>query len=262
MKKSFFSALVAGALVTSVLASPAVAQEGISDVADGIPELLTDDELLWSQGASDWVNLTWTTNGELANVEVRLIDASNGLIVEYPSESSFARLGVDPNLSKSEIDFSAIKLTTTSPGTKHAVIELSWDDLSGQRQASEHKIRLTNKKYKGDDFSILTEEASIGMDVDAPEANWVDLDYKGLSPTNSAMQMQVSSDMPVYHPQESFTSLHHDQILHAGEADVARIWFDPALVSAGTYEVNVEITYVDSNGDAQSSSHVVKLSVS
>jgi len=228
---------------------------------DGKPKLLTNEKLSWSQGASDWVNLTWTADGELANVEVQLVELSDGLTVEYPSETSSSRLGVDSNLSKSEIDFTAIKLTTTSSGTKRAVVEISWDDLSGERQTSSHKIRLTNKKYKGDDFAILTEQASIGMDVEAPEANWVDLDYKGIAPSNSGMEMRVSSDLPVYHPQESFTSLHHDQLLRAGEADVARIWFDPELVTEGTYEVTVEIDYVDTNGNNQTVSHAIKLAV-
>ncbi len=261
MKKSFSSALLTGALLTSLLASPASAQPSKDDDGSATPELLTDEELSWSRGASDWVHLMWTTDVELANVEVRIVDTSNGVSIEYPSAADWSRLGVDTTLSTNEIDFTAVKLTTTSAGTKHLVAEISWDDVSGERQTSEHKLRLTNKKYKGDDFAILTEEASIGMNVDAPEANWVDLNYKGIAPTNSAMEMRVSGDLPVYHPQESFTSLHHDQILQAGEADVARIWFDPELVTEGTYEVIVEIDYVDSNGEGKTVSHSIKVAV-
>ncbi len=261
MKKFSGSSLLACALIVSSLASPVAAQSTADDGGSGTAELLTDEKISWSLGASDWVHLMWTSDGELANVEVRIADASNGVTIEYPSAAEWSRLGVDPNLSTNEIDFTAVKITTSTPGTKHLVVEISWDDASGERQTSEHKLQLTNKKYKGDDFAILTEEASIGMNVDAPEANWVDLDYKGIAPTNSAMEMRVSSDLPVYHPQESFTSLHHDQILHGGEADVARIWFDPELVTEGTYEVIVEIDYVDSNGEDQTASHSVKLSV-
>lgn len=236
--------------------------EGTSGPSDaGTPTLLSEQELSWSQGASDWVNLLWTADGELANVQVRLVDVSDGLIVEYPSESAASRLGVDANLSKSEIDFTAVKLTTTDSGTKYAVVEISWDDASGERQSAQNKLSLSNKKYKGDDFAILTEEATIGMDVDAPEANWIDLDYKGIAPTNSEMQMRIASDLPVYYPQDSFTSLHHDQLLRAGESDVARVWFDPELVSEGTYSVTVEINYIDSNGNAQKASHDVKVAV-
>ncbi len=236
--------------------------EGPSADAVVVPVLLSEQEMNWSQGSSEWVNLMWTADGHLANVSVQLSDLSEGLEVTYPSNTNSSRLGVDSDLSKSEIDFTAVKLTTTSAGAKYAVVNISWDNEAGERQSSPFKLVLTNKQYEGEDFAILTEAVSVGTDVDAPAKNWIDLDYKGLAPTNTDMQMSVSSDdMPVYHPQETFTSLHHDQVLHAGEADVARVWFDPELITAGDYTVVVNIDYVDTNGEAKSVAHKVLVTV-
>lgn len=236
--------------------------EGPSVDAVVVPVLLSEQEMNWSQGGSEWVNLMWTADGDLANVSVHLSDLSEGLEVTYPSDTNSSRLGVDSDLSKSEIDFTAVKLTTTSAGAKYAVINISWDNEAGERQSSPFKLVLSNKSYKGEDFAILTEAVSVGTDVDAPAKNWIDLDYKGLAPTNHDMQMSVSSDdMPVYHPQETFTSLHHDQVLHAGEADVARVWFDPELITTGEHTVVVNIKYVDTNGKKRTVAHKVSVTV-
>lgn len=226
------------------------------------PILLTEQVMNWSQGESGWVNLLWTADDELANVSVQLTDLSKGLEVTYPSNADASRLGVDSDLSKSEIDFTAVKLETTSPGTKHAVISISWDNVAGERLSTQFKLRLSNKLYKGDDFAILTEEVEVGTNADNTKANWIDLDYKGIAPTNRNMKMTVvSNDMAVHHPQELFTSLHHDQTLHAGEADVARVWFDPEQINAGEYRIVVNIDYIDTNGKSKTTKHHVAVTV-
>lgn len=234
---------------------------GSVEPAPAGPLLLSEADMAWSQGASEWVNVLWTADGDLANVEVRVTSASDVLEVEYPSDSDRSRLGVDSDLSTSEIDFTAVKLTTTGPGAVSATIDISWDDADGARQSTQFALNLENRVYEGEDFAILTEAVAVGTDVDAPAANWIDLDYKGLAPTNRSMAMTVTGDLPVYHPQDTFTSLHHDQLLHAGEADVARVWFDPELISAGNFTVIVSIDYVDTNGVAKTTSHEVAVTV-
>lgn len=223
--------------------------------------LLSDTDLVWLQGASEWVNFLWTTDTDITNVEVRVADASPGLQVEYPSATSRSLLSVDPDLSVSEIDFTAVRFTATTVGSLEATLQVSWDDVSGERLANEYPLTFTNRQYDGDDFAILTESVEISDDVDAPAENWIDLEYRGISPTNTALEMVVTSEFPVHHPQETFTSLHHDGLLHSGEIDVARVWFDPSLVEAGSSTIDVAIGYVDTNGEIQSVSHEVELIV-
>ena len=230
-------------------------------VAEG-PVLLTDAELSWIQGSSEWVNILWTTDTELQNVEVRLASDSGDLEIEYPSDTNRSFPSVDQAISVSEMDFTAVKLTASGSESLSATIEISWDDTNGARQTRDFPLTLTNQVYEGEDFAILTDAVTVGTDGENPAQNWVDLDYRGISPRNSAISVAVDSgELPVYHPQDDFTSLHHDDLLHGGEADVARVWFDPELAVPGTYTVVVEIDYVDTNGVEKTTSHEIELTV-
>lgn len=48
----------------------------------------------------------------------------------------------------------------------------------------------------------------------------VEFNYKRLAPRTRNMKMAVDADVEIYHPQESFTSLHHDQTLQAGDGTI------------------------------------------
>ena len=259
MAKRLFTSLLLTALALAGLAAPASADDGSS------PTLLSSEKIDWISGSSEWVHLRWTTEGELEDVKVRVIDMSKGLSVEYPNGEEFSGLMVDGTLSRKEIDFTALKFTTDplSNGEKKAKIEISWTDGSNtDRRSAEGTLKLSNKKYKGDDFAILTEEASITSDSTTPELNWVEFGYKGLAPSTTDMKITASGDLTAYHPQETFTSLHHDQTLHGGETDVARVWYDPELVSLGPHSVTVTITYTDGKGKSQSTEHEVTVTAS
>ncbi len=257
MAKRLFTSLLLGALALAGLAVPASAASGSS------PTLLSSEKIDWITGSSEWVHLSWTTKAELDDVEVRVIDLTKGLSVEYPNGGDFSSLMVDGTLSRHEIDFTALKFTTdpSSKGPKKAKIEISWTDARG-RHSAEGSLNFSNKKYKGDDFAILTEDAGITTDPTKPELNWVEFGYKGLAPSTSDMSITASGVLTAYHPQETFTSLHHDQTLHAGEVDVARVWYDPELVTAGSHSVTVTITYTDANGKSQSTEHEVMVTAS
>jgi hypothetical protein len=254
MAKRLFTCLVLACLALAGLAAPASAADRSS------PTLLTNEKIDWIAGSSEWVKLSWTTEGELDNVEVRVIDLSNGLSVEYPNGEEFSSLMENSTLSRNEIDFTALKFTTdpSSKGEKKVKIEISWDD-GGSRRSAEGSLKFSNKKYKGDDFAILTEDADITTDPAAPDLNWVEFGYKGLAPSTTDMKITASGDLTAYHPQGTFTSLHHDQTLHAGESDVARVWYDPELVTAGSHTVTVTITYTNAKGKSLTTEHQVKL---
>ena len=234
--------------------------EGTADSFDG-PQLLSNTNAAWLQGSSEWKTLMWTTDVNLTNVEVRVTPTTNGLDVTYPSDSDRSRLSVDTDLSVSEIDFTAVRLSTGNGGAQSATIEISWDNAAGERLTRNFDLSLTNQAYDGEDFAILTEAATIGSNVLAPEANWVDLDYRGISPTNSDIEVTIDTDLTVHYPQETYTSLHHDEVLRSGETDVARVWFDPELVDTGSSTLVLTVDYVDTNGVAKSISHRVALTV-
>jgi hypothetical protein len=255
--QKLFSSFLILCIAVIGLAAPASAQNQTT------PTLLSKEKVDWIAGTSEWINLSWTTEDELENVELRVVRQSSGLTFEYPNGADHSSLMTDSTLSANEIDFTALKITTDASvnGDQRATLEITWDN-NGQPQSASGLLHFSNKKYNGDDFAILTEDASVSLAPLAPEANWVELAYKGLAPTTTDMQITASGPLPVYHPQETFTSLHHDQTLHAGESDVARIWFDPDLLQAGTHALTVTITYTDSKGTAKQISHEVKLLVS
>ena len=245
-----------------VAGTSSAAGTGTESASTEGPVLLTEAELQWIQGSSEWVNLLWTTDTELQNVEVRLASDSAELEVEYPSDTNRSLPSVDQAISVSEMDFTAVKLTANGSESLSATIQISWDDAQGERQTRDFPLTLTNQVYEGEDFAILTDAVTVGTDVEDPGHNWVDLDYRGISPRNSAISVVANSDdLPVYHPQVDFTSLHHDEVLHGGETDVARVWFDPDLAVPGTFTVVIEIDYVDTNGVEKTTSHEVELTV-
>lgn len=239
------------------LAAPASAQRGGS-----APTLLSKQKVDWIAGTSEWINLSWTSTTQLDNFEVRVVRQSRGLTVEYPNGADHSSLMIDSTLSPNEVDFTALKVTTDAEirGTQRAMLEITWDQ-DGREQKANGWIRFTNKAYQGEDFAILTEEVSVSDNPVSPADNWVDFAYKGLAPMTSQMQITASGPVPIHHPQDTFTSLHHDQTLHAGESDVARVWFDPELLEAGTQMLDVTIDYVDTNGNNRQATHQVKLVV-
>lgn len=256
MAHKLFTSFLVLSIAFVGLAAPASAQQRTA------PTLLSSERIDWIAGSSEWVNLSWTSDSELENIELRITRTTKGLTVEYPNGADHSSLMTDTTLSANEIDFTALKITTdaSARGNAQATLEISWDE-NGRRQTASGSLRFTNKSYKGDDFAILTEDATVSTNPLTPDANWVELAYKGLAPTTTDMQIMASGPVPVYHPQETFTSLHHDQTLHAGESDVARIWFDPELLEVGAHTISVDITYTDTTGKAKRTSHDVKLVV-
>ena len=108
----------------------------------------------------------------------------------------------------------------------------------------------------------LVASAVSGDDAD-PMANWIEVGYLGLSPMNSNFAIEITADgLPIYHPQESFTSLHHDHVLNGGESDVARIFIDPTAITPGTRMLDVTISYTNVRGVAKVKTHQVELGIS
>lgn len=262
------SAVALSSVAFAALVSPAAAAPKESDQSV-TPILLSNPTINWVAGSTGWINLSWTASEDLEDLRVTVTPESAGITVEYPENSERdgdTGLMVDADLSANEIDFTSFRASTVDDnnGTKWAFVSVEWTDGGGRHSMDAGRLKLTNKRYQGDDFAILTEVSSAvsGDDAD-PMANWIEVGYMGLSPMNSNFAIEISADgLPIYHPQESFTSLHHDHLLNGGESDVARIFIDPTAIGPGTWMLDVTISYTNVAGVAKVKTHQVELSVS
>ncbi len=224
-------------------------------------QLFSPTSVDWVAGSTGWLNLTMTSDVSVRNVSVTVIDASEGVSFSYPSNGDHSAPSQDSTVSPSEIDYSSINFTTPSAaGAATATIQIDFEWLGAQYSVVE-TLEFSNVDYEGDDFAILTEAAELTTSSDAPEQNWLELSYLGLSPVNSDLEVSVSGDLEAYHPQGAFTGLHADDHLHVGERDVARVWFDPTTLNSGSHTMTVSIDYIDVNGVAKNVSHDVTVVV-
>ena len=105
--------------------------------------------------------------------------------------------------------------------------------------------RFSNKKYKGEDFAILTEEVTV---ISGPALMPQPMGRNSATRALAVLGllMTVESELPVYHPQADFTSLHTTTNDSGVErVTVARAWFDLKLIEPGVYPLVVDITYTD-----------------
>ncbi len=255
-----FSAATIALVAMAGIATPASA-----DDSGTAPVLLSDTSIDWVAGGQGWMNLSWTAFEDLSDVKVTVVPQSNGIEISYPeNHDGFTGLSVDSDLSSNEIDYTSFYVETTAAnsGTKWAKVYVEWTQAGDGHQALMANLKFSNMKYKGDDFLILTDSVSVSSGETDTTVNWVEFGYKGLAPTNSDFSITVEGvAAEVYYPQDSFTSLHHDHVLNAGETDVARIWIDPALVAEGSSEIEVVVNYSNNSGRAQQVSHKVALTV-
>lgn len=262
------SAVAVSSIALVSIVSPAAAAPKDSEQAV-TPILLSNSTINWVAGSTGWINLSWTSSDDLQDVQVTVTPESRGITIEYPENAEhdgYTGLMVDADLSANEIDFTSFRATTIDDnnGTKWVSVSVEWTAGGEPHSMDAGRLKLTNKKYRGDDFAILTDASTAVSGVDAdPMANWIEVGYMGLSPMNSDFAIEVSAaGVPIYHPQESFTSLHHDHVLNGGESDVARIFIDPTAITPGTKLLDVTISYTDVAGVAKVTTHQVELSIS
>ncbi len=275
-RKSISLAVVSVLTMTSI-ASPAAADKKDDDAQHTPPVLLSDRDVDWVAGSSAWVSLSWTGFETFRDIRVTVVPESKGLTIEYPeNHDGFTSLITDSDLSINEIDLTNFKVTTNSAnrGQKSAsvyveytiddaAVDVDHDDRIGEGRFRTYmgRLKFSNKKYRGDDFLILTDNVVATSTGDATD-NWIEFGYKGLSPLNTDLSIQVSgSDLPIYYPQSTHTSLHHDHVLNAGEADVARIWLDPEMIEPGQESLDVTVSYRNYQGRSRSVTHVVELEI-
>lgn len=255
------SALVLGAptAASAELLESDNVRNGRSRVAS--PILLTDRKISWTTGSSGWVQLSWTAKGEVENFQVVAKSPQKDVTVSYPDNTAnHTSLMVDDALQTNEIDYTSLYIETgpDTPKNFNVSIEASWT-VDGKEYRGRKTLGFRGVAFEGDAFAVMTDSATAVAGGDGSE-NWLELGYLGQAPSTTGFSVRVEGDVPVYHPQEEFTSLHHDDELLAKETDVARVWFDPDAIEPGTYELTVVVDY-QLGSDRRSMKHPVILTV-
>ncbi len=198
------------------------------------------------EGETRWLAISWSAKfGDLENFRVVASTDTKGATVAYPENTGdHASLMQDDILSVDEIDFTSLQVSVPY-GTKAAKLKLeaSWT-VDGTKDSKSFTVTIPVAKYSGaEDVVIVTEHAG---SVDKSGAGWLGVEWLGVAPHISDVQMTVNgtNGMAIHYPSEGkTTSLHFDDVLDAGESDVARFYVDAADLAPGTYKVTVDLTY-------------------
>lgn len=250
-------------LATLLTSSPASAQSDNSLKAR--PVILSDTDYDWLAGTDAWVNINWSTEETITDVSLVATSNDANVTIEYPENTqSFTGLANGSELSPYEIDRTAIFLQTTddAKGKFKITLEMTYT-ADGQTKTEKVKLSFKSREWDGEFYEFVTDEVVVPAGADAA-AGWVDLEFIGLAPDLGEFQVDVTdgaAEIEVFHPQGTFTSLHHDDRLKKGEKDVVRVWIDPDTLESGQ-EIELSITTkFGSNKGAKSETHKVKLKV-
>ncbi|MEZ5376914.1 MAG: hypothetical protein R2733_10420 [Acidimicrobiales bacterium] len=216
------------------------------------PSIVGSNKVNVMKGGESWVSVNWTAPSDMENFRVIVNEWTNGVEIEYAADRTSAALTNDANLSAGEIDSTAFLLKVDENASSSFFLQLvaEWEHNGETFRFYPGGLDVRAEKFDGDRFSVLTDSATVKAGPAGtadPKGNWVEIDLLGLAPVTDGIKIELETDLEPYYPQETFTSLHHDDRLHAQESDVARIWFDPELVEPGTYEIEMSVTWIDSN---------------
>ncbi len=239
------------------LPSPASAQWTVQ------PTMVGDSEITVVQGGDSWINVVWTAPSELENFRMVVNEWSLGTEVSYAEGTDAAYLSQDADLAAGEMDTASFKLTTSArtPRTVWLQVIAEWEHEGQTYRYFPGGISVRMVQHDGEPYSLLTDSATVASSGDG-SANWIELDFIGLAPVTGATEVRVNGDLPVYYPQETYTSLHHDDQLHAQENDVARVWIDPETVQPGSQTVELVVDFTDHFGRTQTKTHQLTVTVS
>ncbi|MEZ5226857.1 MAG: hypothetical protein R2710_09310 [Acidimicrobiales bacterium] len=217
------------------------------------PILLSDMSLPWIEGLDRWVSLSWTSQADLDDFSVTVVPSSADVAVAYEDPSlGHAELVGGSELSANEIDATMFFLDPGADAGEAFDLELivSWR-LDGELQTGTQTIHVEQRTPGDGPFLLLTDSARVPALGDGAR-NWVSLSFLGLRDDIRDFSVSVQGELPVYYPQRSFTSLHHDAVLMEDERDVARFWLDPSNIEPGDYELDIVVTYtIDGDGPQQ-----------
>ncbi|MFT7599524.1 MAG: hypothetical protein ACI8TP_002457 [Acidimicrobiales bacterium] len=243
--------------------SPVAAAPSAVRVTSPQPILLSNVNGAWAEGKSSWLNLTWSSQVDQEDLEIRASSPDPGVTIRYAGTGDHAGLTSDPNLFGNEIDHTSFFVETTAdlPETFEITLDVRWRRESQTfvgRARMWFDVVTANEDHP---FRSITTNAIVPAEGDGSR-NWVDLDYIGRSDEASNLEVTLQGELPANYPQNSFTSLQHDSVLHPDEIDTARVWFDPARIEPGTYEMTVNVRYFRADSTISGSmEHTVTVAV-
>lgn len=266
MKSRLLLALTAPALLLAGLPANSASAQWTSQ-----PSMQGSNQVNVMKGSQSWVSVSWTAPTDMENFRMVLAEWNTGVDITYVEGRTSAGLSNDADLSAGEIDTASFRLDVAenAPSSSFIQVVAEWEHEGETYQYFPGGLNVRAEKFNGDRFSVLTDSATVlsgeagAADLDG---NWVEIDVLGLAPKTDGVEMRLDGKPEVYYPQTEFTSLHHDDRLHAQESDVARIWFDPELVDPGTYDMKLVVTYLegrkgDSSAKTKSESFPFELTV-
>lgn len=252
--RSAFLAFALGSVALS--GSPAQAQWTSQ------PIMLGDNDVSVVRGSDTWINVAWTAPTAMENFRMIVQEWQAGTETAYIAGDA-AELGQDSTLEPGEIDVSRFRLSTSesTPDSFFVQVIAEWEFEGETYRYFPGGLNVSVVDFEGgEDYALLTADATVSSTGDG-SSNWIELDFLGVSGEAKDLQITMSGDIEIYHPQGSFTSLHHDAWLLADERDVARVWVDPATVNPGSHVMTIEVQSTDAAGQSQANSYQFTINV-
>jgi len=246
MKKAL-TVLLAVTLLTS-FATPALAAEAQVDLRmrKTTVDLKTTTTAAVVEGDTAWVQLSWTArNTDATNFRITASTRTPGVTISYPTNTDrYASLMDNDTLSVGEIDFTSLQVSVPYGSRNVGLIVAATWTADGQKQRSRYKVEVPVAKFTGDDLAQVTTSAG-SVSVGTPA--WLGVEWTGIAPVLGNVKMTVNGPAGaiISYPANTgtYTSLHYNDTLVAGETDIARFNVDASAMKPGTYTIDLELSY-------------------
>jgi|FLYL01.1.fsa_nt_gi hypothetical protein len=212
--------------------------------AQAQPELMQDSTAVVAAGGSTWVTLTWLGTGDVASFALTAKPRkARGVEVSYPANTGdHSSLMRDDELLEGELDYTAVRLTVPYYQTKAFELDLTVRySEDGKPRTKKYRVEVPVVVHTGADLEVLGDVPA----VPSGGEHWVEVTMVGVAPTLTNLSATVGGDLDVTYPGHgTSTSLHSDDVLTAGETDVARFLVDTSGLAPGVHPFRWTVTYL------------------
>jgi len=185
---------------------------------------------------------------QLEGEESRCIRLSHYRVDQHCRDTDpYSSLWDNDTLSDGEIDFTSLQVSVPY-GSKDVklIVAATWTS-DGEKQSKEYKVKVPVAKFSGDDIAQVTTSAG---SVSAGSPDWLGVEWTGIAPVLENVRMTVNGPVGaiISYPEidkqpGTYTSLHYNDTLVAGETDIARFKVDASGMAPGTYAIDLELSY-------------------
>lgn len=236
-------------LVVAVLTGslPAQGTAGGTEIVDQpaakAVHLLTPTTAVVPAGSAAWVALNWTATSRAHKFRVTAA-ASDGVVVTYPDNTGdHTSAWTDEEWVEAELDYTALHLTVPAGAPAHINLFLTVTyEVDDVPFSQEEQVEVPVTPGGGGGVSALTHELG---PIASNASTWVDLWYASDTPVSGFRLVATDpGGLSLLYPDPGlWSSLYNDDVLDAGEKDVARLRLDTFGLTAGTYELTIEVDY-------------------